>query len=72
MTTTGYLLQNARIKATERFAARPALFDPVALRQLDACGIAARFDFLRPGFVSTPTHRPHTAARPPAASHTPV
>ena len=41
MTTTGYLLQNARTEAAERFAALSALFDPVTLRQFDACGIAA-------------------------------
>jgi ubiquinone/menaquinone biosynthesis C-methylase UbiE len=39
-TETSYLLENRNTEAGQRFAALSALFDPVSLRQFDACGIA--------------------------------
>jgi ubiquinone/menaquinone biosynthesis C-methylase UbiE len=39
MSDTIYLLDNRRIEAAQRFAALSALYDPVTLRQFDACGI---------------------------------
>lgn len=34
-----YLLENRKSEAAQRFAALSALFDPVSLRQFDACGL---------------------------------
>jgi ubiquinone/menaquinone biosynthesis C-methylase UbiE len=41
MAGTDYLLENQKTEAAQRFAALSALFDPVTLRQFDACGMAA-------------------------------
>jgi SAM-dependent methyltransferase len=41
MSDTDYLLENQKTEAMQRFAALSALFDPVTLRQFDACGMAA-------------------------------
>ena len=41
MSNTDYLLENRKTEAAQRFAALSALFDPVTLRQFDACGMAA-------------------------------
>lgn len=40
MSDTDYLLVNRKTEAAQRFAALSALFDPVTLRQFDACGLA--------------------------------
>jgi SAM-dependent methyltransferase len=40
MASTDYLLENRKDEAAQRFAALSALFDPVTLRQFDACGLA--------------------------------
>ena len=40
MSSTDYLLENRKTEAAQRFAALSALFDPVTLRQFDACGMA--------------------------------
>ena len=39
MSDTTYLLKNRGIEAAQRFAALSLLFDPVTLRQFDACGM---------------------------------
>lgn len=41
MAGSDYLLVNRKTEAAQRFAALSALFDPVTLRQFDACGLAA-------------------------------
>lgn len=41
VSNSGYLLENRKAEAAQRFTALSALFDPVTLRQFDACGIAA-------------------------------
>lgn len=41
ISNTDYLLENRKTEAAQRFAALSALFDPVTLRQFDACGMAA-------------------------------
>lgn len=41
MRDTGYLLENRKAEAAQRFTALSALFDPGTLRQCDACGITA-------------------------------
>jgi ubiquinone/menaquinone biosynthesis C-methylase UbiE len=41
MAGSDYLLENRKKDAAHRFTALSALFDPVTLRQFDACGIAA-------------------------------
>lgn len=41
MADSDYLLENRNKEAAQRFSALSALFDPVTLRQFDACGIAA-------------------------------
>ncbi|WP_426702245.1 methyltransferase domain-containing protein [Rhodanobacter sp. Col0626] len=41
MTDSDYLLENRKTEAAQRFIALSALFDPVTLRQFDACGMAA-------------------------------
>ena len=38
--STDYLLENRKTEAAQRFASLSALFDPVTLRQFDACGMA--------------------------------
>ena len=40
MAEEGYLLENRKSEAAERFTALSALFDPGTLRQFDACGMA--------------------------------
>lgn len=40
MSPTDYLLENRKAEAAQRFAALSAMFDPVTLRQFDACGMA--------------------------------
>lgn len=40
MSESDYLLGNGKTEALERLAALSALFDPVTLRQFDACGMA--------------------------------
>lgn len=37
----GYLLDNRKVEAADRFAALSSLYDPGTLRQLEACGLAA-------------------------------
>lgn len=39
MSASDYLLENRKSEAAQRFASLSALFDPVTLRQFDACGI---------------------------------
>lgn len=39
MSESSYLLDNRKEEAAQRFAALSALFDPVSLRQFDACGV---------------------------------
>ena len=41
MSNGDYLLENRKSEAAQRFTALSALFDPVTLRQFDACGLAA-------------------------------
>ncbi|MCL2658434.1 MAG: methyltransferase domain-containing protein [Betaproteobacteria bacterium] len=41
MSGSDYLLENRKAEAAQRFAALSALFDPVTLRQFDACRMAA-------------------------------
>ncbi len=41
MADSDYLLENRKTEAAQRFIALPALYDPVTLRQFDACGMAA-------------------------------
>jgi SAM-dependent methyltransferase len=41
MSRTHYLLDNRKLEAAQRFSALSALFDPVSLRQFDACGMRA-------------------------------
>jgi len=41
MPDAGYLLENRKTEAAQRFTALSALFDPGTLRQFDACGMAA-------------------------------
>ena len=40
MADSSYLLENRKIEAAQRFTALSALFDPVILRQFNACGVA--------------------------------